>query len=148
MPYGQRKYRDSGRGKVLNKTRHCSPEPAGKLNIFRNNQCNKVSRSNRDRIKPPPDILSGHMKRIKIDSLICDVNNSKRKMSIDSVSASVTATLFLVLIVFDFNDHCVLTVTQCGIQRPIIISKITCFQDASTKDSPPIKKEKKLITWP
>lgn len=86
LPYGQRKYRDSGRGKVLNKTRNCCPEPVPKLNVFSNNQCNKVSRSNCDRIKPPPDILSGHMKRIKLDNLVCDVNNSKRKMSIDSVS--------------------------------------------------------------
>ncbi|KOB68291.1 Ashwin [Operophtera brumata] len=84
LPYGQRKYRDSGRGKVLNKTRHCCPEPAAKLNVFSNNQCSKVSRSNCDRIKPPPDILSGHMKRIKLDHFVSDVNNSKRKMSIDS----------------------------------------------------------------
>lgn len=84
VPYGQRKYRDSGRGKVLNKNRNCSPEKVANLDVFCNNQCNKVSRSNYDRIKPPPDILSGHMKRIKLDSLVSDY--SKRKMSIDSVS--------------------------------------------------------------
>lgn len=94
VPYGQRKYRDSGRGKVLNKTRHCSPEPVPKLNVFSNDQCNKNSRSNCDRIKPPPDILSGHMKRIKLDSLVGDLN-SKRKMSIDSVSVNKYIMFFI-----------------------------------------------------
>lgn len=89
VPYGQRKYRDSGRGKVLNRTRHYSPEPAGKLVLHCDNHSNKTSRSNFDRIIPPPDILSGHMKRIKLESLAYDVNNSKRKMSIDSVSISL-----------------------------------------------------------
>lgn len=86
VPYGQRKYRDSGRGKLLNKTRHMSPEGASKLNKMDTCQSRK-SHSNHNRITPP-DLLSGHMKRIKLDlpEKIKDTNSFKRKMSIDAVS--------------------------------------------------------------
>lgn len=92
VPYGQRKYRDSGRGKVLNRSRHLSPETGPKLNTMYSNE-RKSSHSSKDRIKPPPDLLSGHMKRIKIENKTFTTfafkeNNCKRKMSIDSVSIS------------------------------------------------------------
>lgn len=92
VPYGQRKYKDSGRGKVLNKTRRMSPERVIKLNTINSSQ-NRKSQSNHNRVKPPPDLLSGHMKRIKLDKVpekIKIVNGTKRKMSIDAVSTYLT----------------------------------------------------------
>ncbi|XP_026752982.1 ashwin-like isoform X2 [Galleria mellonella] len=54
VPYGQRKYRDTGRGKLLNKTRQTSPEPKSALN--NNNHCRKLSQPwPTERLKPPPD---------------------------------------------------------------------------------------------
>ncbi|CAH2046871.1 unnamed protein product, partial [Iphiclides podalirius] len=106
VPYGQRKYRDSGRGKILNKTRHISPEPTRKLNMFNDIQNRKQSNSFNERLKPPPDLLSGHIKRIKIENKIVitnDNNNFKRKIAIDSLPIS---------------------------------------------EIPPMKKERKPITWP
>lgn len=57
------------------------------------NTQNRKSQLTHERIKPPPDLLSGHMKRIKIESKSPDlmkdfnfVNINKRKMSIDAVS--------------------------------------------------------------
>lgn len=88
VPYGQRKYKDSGRGKVLNKARRMSPERVPKLNTIDTTHSRK-SQSNHDRVKPPPDLLSGHMKRIKLDRVpekIRIVNGTKRRMSIDAVS--------------------------------------------------------------
>ncbi|XP_034829033.1 ashwin-like [Maniola hyperantus] len=112
VPYGQRKYRDSGRGKVLNKVRPSSPEPVVKLNTFNYNSVSKKSlHSPCERLKPPPDLLSCHMKRIKLDNQAQNnkypsfsINVNKRKMSVDAVS-------------------------------PVM-------------DSPPPKKDRKLITWP
>lgn len=97
VPYGQRKYRDSGRGKLLNKVRHTSPEPVVTLNIFSNNYGSKKSlRSTCDRLKPPPDLLSCHMKRIKLEnktqsnkSQNVEINVHKRRMSVDDVSSSI-----------------------------------------------------------
>ncbi|KAI5631487.1 developmental protein domain-containing protein [Phthorimaea operculella] len=95
VPYGQRRYRDSGRGKILNKTRHMSPERMPVLNTmnnFCNNQSKRTLHSN-DRIKPPPDLLSGHMKRIKLENKSAPVNNVnilKRKMSTDNVIPEVS----------------------------------------------------------
>lgn len=91
VPYGQRKYRDSGRGRILNRTRPTSPEPARKLNTIVENG-RKHTNPNCDRLKPAPDLLSGHMKRIKLETTVTPVkihdylNNIKRKMSVDSVS--------------------------------------------------------------
>lgn len=93
VPYGQRRYRDSGRGKVLNKIRNISPESVTTLNIFDNKSTIKINRkkiySDSERLKPPPDILSGQMKRIKLDNNITSTDNmsrNKRKMSVDAVS--------------------------------------------------------------
>lgn len=96
VPYGQRKYRDSGRGKLLNKVRRTSPEPVVTLNTFNNNYVSKKSlHSTCDRLKPPPDLLSCHMKRIKLENKAhnhksqgVDTNVNKRKMSVDDVSSS------------------------------------------------------------
>lgn len=91
VPYGQRKCRDNGRGKVLNKARRMSPERVPKLNTRDISQSRKFQ-CNYDRVKPPPDLLSGHMKRIKLDKApekIKVVNVTKRKMSIDTVSTSI-----------------------------------------------------------
>lgn len=91
VPYGQRKNRDSGRGKELNKSRRMSPEHIIKLNTIDISQ-NRKFQSNHGRVKPPPDLLSGHMKRIKLDKepeKIRLVNGTKRKMSIDAVSTSI-----------------------------------------------------------
>ncbi|KAJ0183101.1 hypothetical protein K1T71_001077 [Dendrolimus kikuchii] len=112
VPYGQRKYRDSGRGKLLNKTRHISPERITKLNVMNYSKMqSRKSQSSCERIKPPPDILSGHMKRIKIESNcpvftkeLNTINVNKRKISVDNQSQPM----------------------EC----------------------PPVKKERKLITWP
>ncbi|XP_050348528.1 ashwin-like [Nymphalis io] len=109
VPYGQRKYRDSGRGKILNEVRMSNAESAKNLDLINNNYINnrKKTYSNSERLKPPSDLLSGQMKRIKLDCNNIAFNNSnyyKRKMSIDGVSSSI--------------------------------------------DSPPIKKERKAITWP
>lgn len=100
VPYGQRKYRDSGRGRMLNKTRQSSPEPAVKLNTFSSNgfmSNGQVRKSTHysdksERLKPPPDLLSGHLKRIKLDiksQKVLNVNNWKRKMSVDAVSICI-----------------------------------------------------------
>ncbi|CAH0720214.1 unnamed protein product, partial [Brenthis ino] len=107
VPYGQRRYRDSGRGKILNKVRNVSPEQFKTLNTFQNSTTTtttttKLNRkrlhSDCERLKRPPDILSGQMKRIKLDN--SDSNNtvndenkkSKRKMSIDAVTPSLENT--------------------------------------------------------
>lgn len=93
VPYGQRRYRDSGRGKVLNKIRNISPDSVTTLNTFDNKSTIKINRkkiySDSERLKPPPDILSGQMKRIKLDNNITSTDNmsrNKRKMSVDAVS--------------------------------------------------------------
>ncbi|XP_026319103.1 uncharacterized protein LOC113229649 [Hyposmocoma kahamanoa] len=93
VPYGQRKYKDSGRGKVLNKTRRMSPERIPKLNTIDVSQ-NRKFHSNHDRVKPPPDLLSGHMKRIRLDKVSeknNGVNGTKRKMSIDAVTPAISS---------------------------------------------------------
>ncbi|KAJ8723528.1 hypothetical protein PYW08_003440 [Mythimna loreyi] len=91
VPYGQRKYRDSGRGRMLNKTRQPSPQPTKKLNIM-TNQDNKRNNNNLncERLRPPPDCLSSQPKRIKIETTIAPItdatnfaNMSKRKICID-----------------------------------------------------------------
>ncbi|KAH9631846.1 hypothetical protein HF086_000670 [Spodoptera exigua] len=90
LPHGQRKYRDSGRGKLLNKSREISPEPIKKLNVM-NNQESKLYKGNPscDRLKPPPDCHSSHTKRIKIETTISPItnagflNSSKRKICSD-----------------------------------------------------------------
>ncbi|XP_038213955.1 ashwin-like [Zerene cesonia] len=114
VPYGQRKYKDSGRGKVLNKNRNTSPETTTKLNITNNAHVNVESRQihlkytiQNDRLKPPLDLISGHInKKMKLETktVINEFDKFKRKVPIDP------ATL----------------VTDC----------------------PPIKKERKPITWP
>ena len=93
VPYGQRRYRDSGRGKVLNKTRNISPELVTTYNTFDNKSMIKINRktlhSDSDRLKPPPDTLSGQMKRIKLDNNLTSTDNiskNKRRMSVDAVS--------------------------------------------------------------
>ncbi|XP_068633896.1 ashwin-like [Battus philenor] len=87
VPYGQRKYRDTGRGKMLNRSRHMSPESSPKLTLNNDNNNRKLGHSVTERLKPPPDLLSGHMKRIKLDNKVeitNDINLFKRKMSIDN----------------------------------------------------------------
>ncbi|XP_026752981.1 ashwin-like isoform X1 [Galleria mellonella] len=91
VPYGQRKYRDTGRGKLLNKTRQTSPEPKSALN--NNNHCRKLSQPwPTERLKPPPDQLSGRVKLLKLDNKSAFTNNivdtSKRKLCIDSGSTT------------------------------------------------------------
>uniref|UniRef100_A0A2A4K790 Ashwin n=1 Tax=Heliothis virescens TaxID=7102 RepID=A0A2A4K790_HELVI len=92
VPYGQRKYRDSGRGKLLNKNRPPSPEPAKNLN--RTNQEVKQSNQNHERLKPPPECMSSFTKRFKIETTITPISNkdfvsvNKRKMSVESVTVS------------------------------------------------------------
>lgn len=88
VPYGQRKYRDSGRGRMLNKTRPMSPETPTKLDVMLQ-EYKKSTNPGCTRLKPPPDLLSGHMKRIKIESSETPIkiqNYSKRKMSVDNIS--------------------------------------------------------------
>ncbi|CAB3254315.1 unnamed protein product [Arctia plantaginis] len=90
VPYGQRKYRDSGRGRLLNRARPTSPESPSKLHTMVS-QCNKNTNPHCNRLKPPPDLLSGHMKRIKLENTTTptntrrNINEIKRKMSIDSM---------------------------------------------------------------
>ncbi|XP_004930693.1 ashwin [Bombyx mori] len=91
VPYGQRKYRDSGRGKILNRTRHISPEPSRSLNKIKETRHTTV-----ERIKPPPDLLSGHMKRIKLENVTTkcshmNSNNHKRKIINDPNSEPIQA---------------------------------------------------------
>ncbi|CAH2243595.1 ashwin-like [Pararge aegeria] len=100
VPYGQRKYRDSGRGKILNKIRHSNPEPVVLFNTFNDSNVSRKSlRSPCERIKPPPDLLSCHMKRIKLDNKLqnhlsqnFDINVHKRKMSVDLESCEVVSS--------------------------------------------------------
>ncbi|XP_014356899.2 ashwin [Papilio machaon] len=86
VPYGQRKPRDSGRGKALSRCRHTSPEPPVKMGLASDNQNKNFSHMLNKRLKPPPDLLSGHMKRIKLDTkkINNDFDTLKRKMSVDS----------------------------------------------------------------
>lgn len=88
VPYGQRKYRDTGRGKVLNKTRNFSPEPAPKLCDVNLNHSPQESHLKRERLKPPPEALGGQIKRIRVENNVNrdKLDNIKRKMTIDSVS--------------------------------------------------------------
>ncbi|XP_061714011.1 ashwin-like [Cydia pomonella] len=84
VPHGQRRYRDSGRGKVLNKARPVSPPAPQKVSLNTAfNSRKSVYSDHFERIKPPPDLLSGHMKRIKLENKDKDAY-LKRKMSIDS----------------------------------------------------------------
>ncbi|VVC87073.1 unnamed protein product [Leptidea sinapis] len=90
VPYGQRKYRDSGRGKILNKSRNLTPENSPpKINIAygRPEHERILHRTHNDILKPTPDLLSGHMKRIKLDSLsvLSNGDKFKRKLSIDNM---------------------------------------------------------------
>ncbi|CAF4849780.1 unnamed protein product [Pieris macdunnoughi] len=87
VPYGQRKYKDTGRGKVLNKNRNSSPESPSKLNAVQsiNNWHNLKTKSKPDdeKLNPPPDLLSGHIKRIKLDvNLVKENDNFKRKVPV------------------------------------------------------------------
>ncbi|XP_013191662.1 ashwin [Amyelois transitella] len=89
VPYGQRKYRDSGRGRILNKTRQTSPDPKTKLNSQINSQSRKLMHPwPSERLKPPPEVMSGHCKMIKLEAKFSSttINNdsSKRKSSIES----------------------------------------------------------------
>lgn len=93
VPYGQRKYRDTGRGKLLNKTRQPSPEPAKKSNVTYGQEVKQtIVKLNCERLKPPPDVFSSHTKRIKIETKISPIayndifNINKRKVAIDPVS--------------------------------------------------------------
>ncbi|CAG9562356.1 unnamed protein product [Danaus chrysippus] len=100
VPYGQRRYRDSGRGKMLNKCRQLSPERTFTMAISDNtinspscsqvsdNGSNKSHRSNEDRLKPASDLLSGQIKRIKIDRSIPNGSGAKRKSNVDPVNIS------------------------------------------------------------
>ncbi|KAG6447885.1 hypothetical protein O3G_MSEX005236 [Manduca sexta] len=94
VPYGQRKYRDSGRGKILNKARPMSPEPAKNIILMNNNQHKKMARMNTDRLKPCPEVLAGHGKRIKLEHKVSfpdpiDIdNNNKRKICLESTPAT------------------------------------------------------------
>ncbi|CAH2085010.1 unnamed protein product [Euphydryas editha] len=93
VPYGQRKYRDSGRGKILNEFRMSNTDLAKTLDVINNNYISnrKKAYSNSERLKPSSDVLSGQMKRIKLDgnsTATGNVINNKRKMSIDTVNTS------------------------------------------------------------
>lgn len=68
-----------------------SAECIPKLNTLDISQ-NRKFQSNHDRVKPPPDLLSGHMKRIRLDKEPDTnklMNGTKRKMSIDAVSICI-----------------------------------------------------------
>lgn len=92
VPYGQRKYKDSGRGKVLNKNRNSNSESPSKPNTIYNGIINtnnyqlKFKRYHEDDLlKPPPD--TGHIKRIKLDgNLVRETDKFKRKVPVDQVS--------------------------------------------------------------
>ncbi|XP_028167356.1 ashwin-like [Ostrinia furnacalis] len=88
LPYGQRKYRDTGRGRILNKARQSSPEPVAKLITINSSQYRKlVHLETSDRLKPPPDLFSGNLKNKKIDikpQPALDLNILKRTAPIDS----------------------------------------------------------------
>ncbi|XP_045449775.1 ashwin-like [Melitaea cinxia] len=91
VPYGQRKYRDSGRGKILNEFRMSNANSPTDLDIINNNYINrKKTYSNCERLKPSSDVLSGQMKRIKLDGNSTTGNSvtNKRKMSVDTVNTS------------------------------------------------------------
>ncbi|CAH0587131.1 unnamed protein product [Chrysodeixis includens] len=90
VPYGQRKYRDSGRGKLLNKTRQPSPEPAKRLNVMYSEEVKQTKvKYSCERLKPPPDVFSSHTKRIKLETTISPIahndifNINKRKVGVD-----------------------------------------------------------------
>ncbi|XP_075975214.1 ashwin-like [Anticarsia gemmatalis] len=91
VPYGQRKYRDSGRGRILNKARPVSPEPAKKLHTA-SEQFRKNTNPNCERLKPPPDMYSGLTKRVKIETTVTPVkiencfSHIKRKMALDTTT--------------------------------------------------------------
>lgn len=97
VPYGQRKYRDSGRGKILNKTRQPSPDTTKKINMAVNQEIKRsISNPNCERLRPPQESLSSQIKRIKIETTIAPIidttnfsNLSKRKICIDSVSTAL-----------------------------------------------------------
>ncbi|XP_072932483.1 ashwin-like [Epargyreus clarus] len=91
VPYGQRKYRDRGRGKILNKTRQMSPERPFNLNsmnhpVFSNQNKTMLHSDGYERLKPPPDALAGHMKRIKITTLALPIDNNLKRKITDTLS--------------------------------------------------------------
>lgn len=104
VPYGQRKHRDSGRGKVLNR-RHVSPEPAATVCLASDNQNKNLSHELSKRLKPPPDLLSGHMKRIKLENkkINNDFDTLKRKMSVDAVSVTFIFNYYISIFILKFN---------------------------------------------
>nr|XP_053604798.1 ashwin-like [Plodia interpunctella] len=68
VPYGQRKYRDSGRGKLLNKNRQTSPEPKQNCTFKYNNQRKLSHPWPCERLKPPPGTMSGKSKMLKLEA--------------------------------------------------------------------------------
>ncbi|OWR49511.1 putative ashwin protein [Danaus plexippus plexippus] len=123
LPYGQRRYRDSGRGKILNKCRQLSPDRTVTMAIsdkqrnsltcsqVSDNGLNKIShRSNEDRPEPAPDVLSGQIKRIKIDRSTPNGSGAKRKSNVDPVSCVIddyrTNSMLINVYVMDLNNCC------------------------------------------
>lgn len=98
VPYGQRKYRDSGRGKLLNRNRNITEDTPSTLNMdFRDCNNMRVKNSHHsERLKPLPDLLSGHVKRIKVHLEVdkrqcrieCETGN-KRKITANTVNIIV-----------------------------------------------------------
>lgn len=96
VPYAQRRCKDNGRGNIrnINKMRSVNAQETliTHVDIVDSVQ-NRVIRLNTEGLKPPPDLLSGHMKRIKLTTEIdkrssfnCDVNIIKRNFIGNHVS--------------------------------------------------------------
>ncbi|KAG7298851.1 hypothetical protein JYU34_017304 [Plutella xylostella] len=93
VPLSQRRYRDSGRGRILNKNRNLPADSTP--DWVKSENLNKAVKHHSERIKPPPDLLSGHIKRIKISveveatPMTQDSHEThKRKYSMDTSDTS------------------------------------------------------------
>ncbi|XP_059052981.1 uncharacterized protein LOC131847418 [Achroia grisella] len=92
VPFGQRKPRDTGRGR-MNRNRQTSPEPKSVLINVNNVNCNRKQLHPwpTERLKPAPDQLCGRVKLVRLDIKSEFVNNvvdmSKRKLCIDSTTS-------------------------------------------------------------
>lgn len=111
VPLSQRRYRDSGRGRILNKNRNLPADSTP--DWVKSENLNKAVKHHSERIKPPPDLLSGHIKRIKISveveatPMTQDSHEThKRKYSMDTVSFSyLPSSILSLLIISDGKSY-------------------------------------------
>lgn len=111
VPLSQRRYRDSGRGRILNKNRNLPADSTP--DWVKSENLNKAVKHHSERIKPPPDLLSGHIKRIKISveveatPMTQDSHEThKRKYSMDTVSFSyLLSSILSLLIISDGKSY-------------------------------------------